>query len=162
MAYVSVDELKAAVSGIDCGPQGTPAELTKDQLEASIAAAQAIVDGYVKARFEDDAVPELVRSLTRNLACYDATLTYRKGVDVSSTDPAYLRYQEAMDLLKAIAAGDVDVTPTPPTPDDDDGDEQIGRVVNTVPAMFDRDDVGIELDRRGKARAAIDWWGPRW
>jgi phage gp36-like protein len=86
-------------------------------LDFQIVAAQAIVDGYLAGRymvpFVDGAVPPLVTALTVDLAAYRATLTYRQSVDLGVDDPVRLRYTDCMAMLKAIAAGDMDLPATP-------------------------------------------------
>jgi phage gp36-like protein len=138
------------VAGTDAGT-GTCAALTDDQLSAAITQASAKVSAYVGSDYETDAatpvvvVPDLVKTITIQLATFYATLTYRKGKDLSAFDPVYLGYLDAKQTLQDIISGKVEVAPTPP------GDPVTagGKVINTVPKTFRFEDSGTVPDGRG-------------
>lgn len=86
--------------------------LDVDIIEYQIEAAQAEVDGRLAGRYKvpfDAPVPALAKALTIDVAAYLSTLTYRQSKDFSVDDPVRLRYQRALDMLKDIAAGNIDL-----------------------------------------------------
>lgn len=116
--YVTADEVRAVLARDTAHPSGTAAELDEAAIVNAIRSAQAQVDGRLGARytvpFPADSVPQLVVDCTRDIAAYLCDLTYRQGLDYESDrDPVVLRYQQAIDLLKQIAGGQIDL-PVPP------------------------------------------------
>lgn len=57
-----------------------------------------------------------VRYWSRNIGAYLATLTWRRGKDLSSDDPVRLRYTDTMTILTAIRDGKGQAPLPPPTP----------------------------------------------
>jgi len=118
VGYCTVDDVRGVLARDTTDPDGTAASMYDGSLlDFQIVAAQAIVDGYLAGRYQvpflDGAVPPLVTALTVDMAAYRATLTYRQSVDLGADDPVRLRYTDAMAMLKAIAAGDMDLPVTP-------------------------------------------------
>jgi phage gp36-like protein len=148
--YCLPSDIRANVAGTDAGT-GTCAQLEDYQLSAAIAQASAKVSAYVGTAYVVDAadpvvvVPDLVRTCAIQLATFYATLTYRKGKDLSPMDPVYLGYLDAISTLKDIAAGRIDVAPTGPA----DPVDRPGKVVNRLPRIFTWEDSGTEPDGRG-------------
>lgn len=60
-----------------------------------------------------DPVPELVVSLTVDIAAYRAMLAFRGNRNLQELDPFLLRYRDAIKHLEAIAAGKATVPPAP-------------------------------------------------
>jgi phage gp36-like protein len=153
--YCLPSDIRANVGGTDAGT-GTCAALEDYQLNAAIAQASAKVSAYVGTSYTVDAadpvivVPDLVKSLTVQIATYYATLTYRKGKALAQFDPVILGYQDAMATLKDVVAGNIEVAPTPPA----DPTDKPGHVINTVPLIFDFSDSGTVPNRRGGIEAA--------
>lgn len=89
---------------------GSAATLSDDDLFEAIFEAQSEVNARLAARytvpFADD-VPPLVISITRDIAGYLATLTYRRGEPVQTGDPVLLRYTRAQALLTQAANGNL-------------------------------------------------------
>lgn len=148
--YCLPSDIRANVAGTDAGT-GTCAQLEDYQLSAAIAQASAKVSSYAGTSYVVDAadpvvvVPDLVKTCAIQLATFYATLTYRKGKDLSPMDPVYLGYLDAIGTLKDIAAGRIDVSPTGPA----DPVDRPGKVVNTLPAIFRDSDSGVARDGRG-------------
>ena len=148
--YCLPSDIRSNVAGTDDGT-GTCAQLTDDQLNLAIAQAGAKVSAYVGSDFEVDAanpviiVPPLVFTIAVQLATFYATLTYRKGKDLSQFDPVYLGYQDATKTLGDIVTGLIEVAPTAPA----DPVYAPGHVVNTVPKSFRYEDSGVVPDGRG-------------
>lgn len=118
MGYCTVADVRGVLARDTTDPDGTAASMYDGAiLDFQIVAAQAIIDGYLAGRYQvpfvDGAVPPLVAALTVDLAAYRATLTYRQSVDLGVDDPVRLRYTDCMIMLKAVAAGDMDLPATP-------------------------------------------------
>lgn len=166
VAYCLPADIRANVAGTDAGT-GTCAQLEDGQLAAAIGQASAKVSAYAGTAWFTDAsnpviiIPDLIKTVTIQLATFYATLVYRKGKDLSAFDPVYLGYQDALKTLADIQAGKIEVSPTPPN----DPVSSPGYVRNTIPSVFTYDDSGVVPDGRGGIEAAgasgsrlIDGW----
>lgn len=76
---------------------------------------------YTTSSPEGSAVPvdvahPLFRFISRDIAAYLATLTWKKNKDVPEEDPVRLRYGMATDLLALIRTGDVNLPDNPDNP----------------------------------------------
>jgi hypothetical protein len=147
--YCLPSDIRSNVAGTDDG-SGTCAQLTDEQLNLAIAQASAKVSAYVGTDFEVDAadpvvvVPELVFTIAVQLATFYATLTYRKGKDLSQFDPVMLGYNDGIATLKDIVTGLIEVAPTAPA----DPVYAPGHVINPV-KIFRYEDSGVVPDGRG-------------
>lgn len=154
-SYCTPSDIRANVAGTDAGT-GTCAALEDYQLAAAIAQASAKVSAYCGTTWEADAadpvivIPDLVASITIQLATFYATLTYRKGKDLSQFDPVLLGYNDAMATLKDVIAGNIEIAPTAPN----DPTDRPGHVVNVLPRIFTFEDSGTIPDGRGGIQAA--------
>lgn len=111
-AYCTVADVRGVLAPDADDPSGTAAVLSDDQITAVIDDAQTEVDARLGVRYEvpfADPVPQPVKQITRDVAAYLATLTYRKTLDLSDQDPVVLRYTRAMNLLTAISKGQADL-----------------------------------------------------
>jgi len=148
--YCQPSDVRANVAGTDAGT-GTCAALSDAQLSAAIAQASAKVSAYVGTSFVVDAanptaaIPDLVFTVTLQLATFYATLTYRKGKDLSAFDPVVLGAAEANKVLADVVAGLIEVAPTAPA----DPVDRPGHVVQTLPRIFTWADSGTEPNGRG-------------
>lgn len=159
--YCSPGDIRDNVGGTDDG-LGSCAMLSDPQLIEAIGRASSKVSAYAGTTYEpdalspDSAVPDLIAGLTVQIATFYATLTYRKGKDLSAFDPVYLGYQDALQVLRDIASGAIQVTP--PDPGDPGGpgqaDETPAKVINTVPGTFRYSDSGVVPDGFGGVTAA--------
>lgn len=153
--YCTPQDIRTNVAGTDAGT-GTCAMLTDAQLTAAIVQASGKVSAYAGTDWEVDAadpvivVPQLVFTCALQLATFYATLTYRKGKDLSAFDPVYLGYLDAMKTLTDIASGKIQISPTPPNDPIAGG----GHVVNTLPLIFAYEDSGVSPNGRGGISAA--------
>lgn len=158
--YASTLDVRAALSpGAETSDTGTASDLPDWQLQDAIDEAQAIVDGYLNNRyqipvsdidvvnpnnpletwvFEVAAAP--VRSWTRDIAAYLATLTYRRGKDLGADDPIRLRYGLVRDLLGQAQDGTI-ILPFPTNDTDVSGRVEIFNLYDGV--MFTLDDLGL-------------------
>lgn len=148
--YCLPSDIRANVAGTDAGT-GTCAQLEDAQLNAAIAQASSKVSAYIGTSYVIDSadpvivVPDLVKSVTVQLATFYATLTYRKGKDLSAMDPVYLGYLDANKILTDIAAGLIEVAPTAPA----DPTDKPGHVVQKIPSIFSWEDSGTIPNGRG-------------
>ena len=155
VSYCLPSDIRNNVGGTDAGT-GTCAMLTDEQLNEAIGRASAKVSAYAGTAWFVDAndpvivIPDLIFSLTVAIGTFYATLTYRKGKDLTPTDPVYLGYLDATQTLKDIASGLIDVAPTPPA----DPVERRGHVVNKLPAIFSYENSGVLPDGRGGIEVA--------
>jgi len=107
-------------------PTHTAADLSDGTLIDAIAEADSTIDSYLNARYAipvavieagnphgydgvAGAIPHPVDFLSRTIAAYLATITFKKSQDFADTDPIVRRYKAAMDLLNQIAAGKVNL-----------------------------------------------------
>lgn len=161
MAYCTPDDVRAALR--PAGETGTTAaELDDAQLDDAVREAQSVVDGYLARRyavpFADGSVPDLAWGLTRSIAAYLATLTYRRARDLDPQDPVQLRYDHALRLLRGVADGDLWLEPQP---DGGAGGGTPGGVVTTVNPyrgdLFTLDDWGLgwEPSRNARGRSNV-------
>lgn len=115
MAYTTLTDVRNVLSAEGKADTATAASLSDGALQAAIDDATAEVNVRLAARydvpFDDDRlgqarpVPDVVRTLTRDIAAYKATLTYRRGAPLDQYDPSVLRYNAADKLLTAIVRG---------------------------------------------------------
>lgn len=111
-AYCTADDVRGVLARFIEKPAGTAGvERDADILAYQISAAQAEVDARLAGRYQVPfvTVPALVKSLTVDVAAYLATLTYRQSKDLAIDDPVRLRYQRALDMLKELAGGSMDL-----------------------------------------------------
>lgn len=117
--YCDTSDVVALVTSFNYG--GTPGDIDPLQVEIAIRQASAKVSSWTEQAWGKDnagktvPVPDIIQSITMNIAVYYATLTYRKNAPMNVADPVVLRYQDALNDLKAIANAEID--PNPVTPD---------------------------------------------
>lgn len=117
MAYSQPNDIRNALApgpwpytgGGSAPKTGTAADLGDPQLVDAISEADAQIDLMLNRRYAtpvaDTDVPNLVRWWSRDIAAYYATLTYRKGRDLTAQDPVALRYNSAIVALTAVRDG---------------------------------------------------------
>lgn len=120
MSYSTPEMVRKAVApsasadgALPANATHTAADLSNAQLADAIAEADSTIDSYI-GRFyttpvepEGDpaAIPHPIDFWSRNIAAYNATLTYRGSQDLSEDDPISRRYRATMEALKAVNAG---------------------------------------------------------
>lgn len=129
MSYSTVQMVRLALyplSGSDDGtnppttPSNTPADLENTQIQDAIDEADSLIDAYIGKYYatpvapifdgsdEDGTVgsiPHPIDYWSRNIAAYNATLSYRQGLDFADTDPVARRYIATMAALTMISKG---------------------------------------------------------
>lgn len=130
---------------------GTAADLSDPQLADAIADADSLIDSYLSPYYvtpvaqdpNTGRLPSEVTAWSRNVAAYNATLTYRRGKDLAATDPVALRYAQTMQTLQQVLNGKIRLRNVP-TLEGDIGGASVGQVINPyVGSMFGLDDFGI-------------------
>jgi phage gp36-like protein len=111
------------------------------EITEAISDAQTEVDarlqGYAPAPFDVTAIPPIVARVTRDIAAYLATLTFRQGDPMLPDHPVALRYAAAQGILAAIAKGTMEAPGAPP--DTDGGaEEQTASVINFSETWYQR------------------------
>src|SRR4051812_49652477 len=90
----------------------TAADLSDEALLDAIAEADATIDSFIGRFYTtpvpvDDAnkIPHPIDYWSRNIAAYNATLTFRGSQDISNDDPVTRRYTATMEALRAVNQG---------------------------------------------------------
>lgn len=167
-AYCTVEDTVAAVTSFN--PGGTFGDIATDIVQAAVYQASAKVSSWTHQDWGTDntgasiPVPDIIQSITINIATYYATLSYRKNRPMDINDPVLLRYNDAIADLKAIQEGMIDPNPEPVNAPI----SSPGRVINTNPRTFTPHDSGTRLTRGGFVRpeegnagwngATPPWW----
>src|SRR6266550_3393903 len=118
MAYTTVSEVRLALvsSIVDSTNPPSPLSMTAGdlpnaQLADAIAEADAQIDTYIGNRYAtpvalvSSVIPHPIDYWSRNIAAYNATLTFRGGQDLEDTDPVVRRWKMTVDVLMAVAKG---------------------------------------------------------
>lgn len=100
----------------------TAASLSDAHLQDAIQEADGRIDFYIGTRYavpveyEDPPAPEPLRSWSRNIAAYLATLTFRRHKDLPADDPIRLRFTSTIETLVAVQESRIDLPfdPIPP------------------------------------------------
>jgi phage gp36-like protein len=152
--YCTVDDVRVALtqSGETSGTN-TAADMNDLTIDDSIAEASAQVDVYIGGPYRPDlgdVVPDAVKYLTRDVAAFLATCTWRKSKDFAAMDPVLLRYNWAISQLNAISSGASSLADMPTSPED------MATVINPYgftlfyPWQFDLTGRGRTLDQYGQ------------
>jgi phage gp36-like protein len=123
-AYTALTDLRYALAPGGGSDPATASSLTDVELGDAIEEASAEVDAELAALYAvplDDPVPPIVARITRDIAAYLATLTHRRGVPLSTDDPARLRGDQARALLRRIGSGQAGLVGVGGTSDAADG-----------------------------------------
>lgn len=117
MPYTTKQQVRLALARDLTEVQGTAASLEDPQIDDAIAEAASRIDGRLGSLYLvpfADPAPDLVQTIARDLAAFLADLTFREVRDYQSQlNPVYIRYQEALTLLKEIAEGKVSLPGAP-------------------------------------------------
>jgi phage gp36-like protein len=116
MAYCGATDIRRALTGSSqagrdpvADPTNTAADLDDEALNDSAAEASAIVDSYIDGPYDVtvDDIPDIIKYWTRDIASYYATLVWRKGKAPAPDNPVTLRFQNAVEMLKGVASGEI-------------------------------------------------------
>lgn len=155
--YTTVEALRFTLAqGGDTSDPGTAASMGDEDLEDAIADAQAEVDARVGgAEFPAGEVPSLVANVTRDVAAYLATLTFRKGDPLDPNDPVRLRYQRAQGILADIGRGKIELSGEP----DPEGDAFVQNPYEGDLWSLAGEGIGPDPRRMGRA-SSLAWDDP--
>lgn len=138
----------SSAAGLDDTTLNGPCQSASDQ-----------VDAYLAARYPTPLAdpPNVVGDIATDIAAYLATLTFRKGQPVDTTDPVWLRYQRALKMLVDISTGTAMLPAVggPPT-------TPAGQIVVSNPIagpLFSPDDFGLVRQPAGNEIGPRRWWG---
>lgn len=131
MAYCSEKDVIAVLIGRRGEDRNeTSAELDVDQIRYAIVDADSQINLSLKRRYDvpflDDAIPDLIHSLSVDIASYLSLLTFRGAQAVSDDDPLARRYDRARRMLDAIQTSRVDI----------EGATEIILLDDAVPAVY--------------------------
>lgn len=147
-AYCQVSDVITAVTSFNFG--GTPGDINPAIVQAAVDQATAKVSAWTGINWAVDSqgtaitVPDIIQSITINIATYYATLSYRKNKPMDANDPVLLRYNDACADLQAIQEGKI-------TPDPVASGAPLhaggGRVINTQLRTFTLENSGTCVER---------------
>lgn len=119
--YATVAQVRLALAPGIASPENQPntlthtaADLPNSQIEDAIAEADAQIDAMIGKFYivpvqpvggPTPVIPHPLDYWCRNIAAYNATLTNRKGLDLTDNDPVVRRWRMAMDALTLVATG---------------------------------------------------------
>lgn len=147
---------------------GTAADLSNVEILDAISEADSTIDAFISGRYVtpvaqvSDATPHPLDYWSRNIAAYNATLTFRGSLDFTDSDPVARRYTATMLALTAVRDNKANLPPTIPEigGGDDGAAEGAGAPINQYPGdnMFAPEDfsLGLHRDHRGVG------FGPPW
>lgn len=169
MAYATVDAVRQAASGIPgltdppASPTHTPADLPNSVLNDLIAEADATINTYIGARYvtpvandTSNNVPHPLDYWSRNIATYNAWLTFRKGKDLTDNDPAVRRYAATMAALDAISKSQIDI-PVPEIGTEADSPSIAGQAINQYEGVL-----FVARDFSLVEQSVPGWFSGRW
>jgi phage gp36-like protein len=88
---------------------GTAADLSDDQLVEAIKRGDILIDSYIGGRYVTpvavDPIPDGLVQWSASAGAYYATLTYRRGKDISDQDPVVRQFALLMQVLQRISTG---------------------------------------------------------
>jgi phage gp36-like protein len=159
--YASVADLRNVMSGTDSGT-GTAAQLTDAQLELALYAGSNRVSVFAGNLYDSSTAdadpPGILHDLTLDLAAFWATKTYLKNKAIETTSPVYIAYKDAVSVLEDVRDGKIllAIAPAPGVGD------QVGTVINRIPAVFTGRDSNTRLDPiTGTLEADSPFWTAR-
>lgn len=101
----------SSTGAVPSPPSNTAADLSDEQLQNAIDEASSQIDSYI-GRFYTvpvasigGATPPPIDFWARNIAAYNASLSYRGSQDFPDTDPVARRWKATMDALNLVATG---------------------------------------------------------
>lgn len=114
-SYTSISALRQVLApdGSTDVTLGTAASLSDAELQEAIDEAAAEINARLAGRYSvplTAPAPVIVEKINRDLAAYMATLVYRRNIPLPAEDPIRLRYARALDLLKGIGSGVIELT----------------------------------------------------
>lgn len=145
--YASVADLRNVMAGTDSGT-GTAAQLTDSQLELALYAASNRVSVYAGNVYDGSGpeaqAPPILHDLALDLAAFWATTTYLKNKEIGTTHPIYVKYQNAMQVLKDVRTGTILLDPAVAP----GIGSETGQIINRIPPIFTGNDSNTRISPR--------------
>jgi len=133
--YATVADLRNVLSGTDSGT-GTAAALTDAQLTLALYAASNRVSVYAGNIYDSSGPqaepPGILHDLTLDLAAFWADATYLKHKSVDPTSPIFIKYTNAMQMLKDVRDGRILLDPAVAP----GIGSETGTIINRIPPVF--------------------------
>lgn len=115
MPYVTNADVRNALAPDGANDESTAAQMSNAAIDRAILDAQAEVDGHLRDRYAAPLAnpPQLVKSITADIAAYLATLTHARNSALPENHPVWLRYSRASALLERLGSGAMDLEDEP-------------------------------------------------
>jgi phage gp36-like protein len=110
MSYATIQSVRTALSAGGVLDGTSAASLPDEDVQDKIDEADALIDGYLTARYSQPiagTVPPILLMISRDLAASYATITYLGSIPLQPTHPVQIKAASAMATLEKIRTGDV-------------------------------------------------------
>lgn len=110
MPYSTVTSVRTALTAGGVMDGTSAASLSDADIQDKIDEADALIDGYLNARYTlpiEGTVPAILNMISRDLAASYATITYLGSIPLQPTHPVQIKATAAMATLDKIRTGDV-------------------------------------------------------
>jgi phage gp36-like protein len=110
MSYSTLINVRTALTSGGVMAPTSAASLTDADIQDKIDEADALIDGYLNARYAlpiDGTVPPVVKMISRDLAASYATITYLGSLPLQPTHPVQIKAAAAMATLEKIRTGEI-------------------------------------------------------
>ena len=110
MSYSTLASVRTALTSGGVMDGTSAASLPDADIQDKIDEADALIDGYLTARYSlpiAGEIPPIVRMISRDLAALYATITYLGSIPLQPTHPVQIKGTSAMATLDKIRTGDI-------------------------------------------------------
>lgn len=160
--YASVPDLRKVLDSTDSG-QGTPAQLSDEQLTLALYAASNRVSVYSGELWDSSAPqwapPPILHDITLDLAVFWAWKTYLKGRSIAADHPAFIAYTNAQSLLRDVRDGKIRLDPQA----GGGIGTETAKIINRLPPVFTGEDSNTRVGLSGGLESDVPAgsWTPR-
>lgn len=115
MAYSTVAQVKAILIAREGEFNDTASLLNDAQIEFAITSADAEINAALRRKYkvpfglDGELVPDLVHTLSIDIACYQADLIFRSQTTAPEDSPSVRRYDRARRILNELKTGRIDL-----------------------------------------------------
>lgn len=151
LGYTSVSAVRQVLApdGDTSVTLGTAASLSDSELQEAIDEGAVEINARLASRYTVPLtpIPAIVEKINRDIASYQATLTYQRNIPLGQDHPIRLRAARAFELLKAIGAGKIELTNATGAI----GETADAEVINTIgledgESLFELSDMSLASD----------------
>lgn len=110
MSYSTLVSVRTALAAGGIMDPTSAASMSDSDIQDKIDEADALIDGYLTARYAlpiEGEVPPVLRMISRDLAASYATLTYLGSIPIAQNHPVQIRAGAAMATLEKIRTGEI-------------------------------------------------------